>query len=58
MKDPVNVNGIDYERINILQYIQQNDFKDPRGKYVNMDEIRDSSKVIKKLCKKARQMQR
>ena len=57
MRHPVMVNGRDYDRNNIIQYLKENANVDPQGKLVNTKDstspIRSSLNVIK-TCKKAR----
>ena len=57
MNDPVQVNGRDYERQNIVDYLKVNGNKDPKGKIVNVNHptyLMKSSLSILKLCKEAR----
>ena len=57
MNDPVQVNGRDYDRQNIVDYLKVNGNIDPKGKIVNVNDpnyLLRSSSIILKLCKQAR----
>ena len=56
MIDPVVVNGKDYERRFILDYLQKNNDTDPKGN-PRTHEVYESSNNFKKMCKKARKLQ-
>lgn len=53
MIDPVYVNGVDYDRVNIIGYVNTHDGKCQKGKKVNLDDLQHSSRIIKSLCRKA-----
>ena len=46
MTDPVYVNGVDYDRVNLVGYVNANNGKCPKGRKANLDDMLTSSKII------------
>ena len=53
MTDPIEHDGHDYDRQNFVEFVNSNHGRDLNGKIVDLDNLKQSTKTVKKLCRKA-----